>query len=191
MASQDKSTEVEQLELHLKYSFEEHVNFKTRTIRLNRYIDEEALDLIDAALTELESHNRQPITIRITSEGGDAEIGLGIVGRMKRSKCRIITEGYGRVQSAATLIFAAGNKRLISKYCIFMWHEALYDVSEGRHAEVKAKIAEIEREEHLWAEWMAEFSKKPKKFYYEEAKHTDKYWSPEQLVEFGIADEII
>jgi ATP-dependent protease ClpP protease subunit len=71
-----------------------------------------------------------------------------------------------------------------------MHHEASYD-AEGRHTEIKSVVAEYERQEQLWSQWMADFSKKPKKFYYEEGKSTDKFWTPEQLVEFGIADEIV
>lgn len=180
----------DQLELHLNCVFEHNVNFAQRVILLNQDIDEGTFTLVENALTEMESYNGQPITIRVCSEGGDEYAAMAIVGRMKKSKCRIITEGYGQIMSAATLIFAAGNLRRISRFAAFMHHEASYDLNE-RHENAKAQVAHMEWMENMWAEWMAEFSKKSKKFYLEQAKHTDKYWTPKQLVQYGIADEII
>lgn len=183
------ATNVEQLDLHLKQVFENSVNFKERVISLIGEIDDELFHLVESSLTEMESYNRQPITIRIYSEGGDEYAAQAIVGRMKRSKCKIVTEGYGCIMSAATLILAAGDRRRVSKYCSFMWHESSYSVDE-RHSSAKATVAHMEWLENSWAQWMAELSSKPKKFFYEEAKHVDKYWSPEQLIEYGIVDEI-
>lgn len=180
----------EQLELHLKHVFEQGVNFNERTIRINKDITAETFDLVDNAMTEMESHNGKPIVLKVCSEGGCVYAAMAIVGRMRRSKCRVITEGYGQIMSAATLIFAAGAVRKVSKYTTFMWHESSYDVSD-RHQNTKAYVAYQDSMEHLWATWMAEFSKMPKKFYLKESMHTDKWWGPAQLIEYGLADEII
>lgn len=182
--------DTERLELHLEYLFESGINLKERVIRIVGDIDLDQFNLVDSGMSEMESYNRQAITIRICSEGGDVEPAMAIVGRLKNSPCKIITEGYGTIESAASLIFASGNERRISKYARFMHHEANYYV-EGRHEEIKASVAQHQREEELWAQWLADFSKKSKKFYLEEAKHTDKYWTVEQLLEYGLADKVI
>lgn len=190
MIVKDNEKDTERLQLHLSYVFDKNVNFKERIILINRDIDDEAFSLLDAALTEMESYNRQAITIRLSSDGGDLYAALAIVGRLKRSKCKIITEGYGRIMSAATLILACGNERLISKYAFFMYHETSYEL-EGKHSQILAQVTQAQREEELWAQWMSEFSKKSKKFYMEESRHTDKYWEPDTLLEYGIVDKII
>lgn len=185
-----KTDTAEMLGIHLNHLFEKKVNFKERVILINGEITEETFAFVDAALTELESHSRQAVTIKIHSMGGCVTSALGIVGRLKNSTCKIITIGYGIIASAATLILACGSERRASSFMQFMYHESSY-VLEGRHSANKAAVENSEREEQLWAQWMAHFSKKTKKFYYEESKFTDKYWSPEQLKEFGVIDKII
>jgi len=186
----DIKESVEKIDMNLKYAFENDINIKARVIQLVGEIDEQKFKLIDIGITELERYNQKAITVRINSEGGSVTDALAIIGRIKSSKCRIVTEAYGACQSAATLILSAGHKRRVSRYTIFMHHEASYDV-EGRHSNIKAEVAEMERQEQLWAKWMAEFSNKSKDFFLNEGVAVDTYWTPEQLVEFGIVDEII
>ena len=183
-----KIDNAEKLELHLKYLFE-GVNFKDRVITISEEIEDPLFLRIDAALTEMESHSRKAITIRINSDGGSPYCAAAIVGRMKASKCQINTEGYGRMMSAATLILAAGKVRKVSFMAWFMWHESSYGV-EGRHSEVKTIVEQQEKEETSWAEWMTRFTKKDKKFWYDTAKK-DTYLSPNELLSYGVVDEII
>ena len=179
---------IDKLDLHLRYVFE-GVNFKERIIVIRGDIDQEKFTFFEGALTELESHSKRMVTVKIFSEGGEVYSALAIVGRMKQAKCKIVTEGFGCVMSAATLILAAGNQRKFSKYGFFMHHESSYEL-EGRHSDITAKVNQAKIEEERWAEFMATFSKKSKKFYLEKGVHTDAFWSPEELLSFGIIDEI-
>lgn len=181
---------VDKIDLNLKYAFENCINIKARVIQLTGDIDTEAFKLIDTGITELERHGLKAITIRINSGGGEVADALAIVGRIRTAKCRIITEAYGACQSAATLILASGTKRRISKYCLFMHHESSYSV-DGRHSSIKAEIVEMERQEKLWATYMAEFSNKSADFYLKAGQITDTYWTPYYLREYGIVDEVI
>ena len=115
---------------------------------------------------------------------------IAIVGRMKASPCVIVTEGYGMVMSAATMLLAAGTLRKVSKYCWFMHHESAYQVG-GRHSEIKAYVAQAEKEELVWAQWMAELTKKKAAFWQQTGTHIDAYFTAEQLVKLGVADELI
>jgi ATP-dependent Clp protease protease subunit len=174
----------------LEYAFVYGVNFKERTIRLTGSIDNEHFQLVDAALTELESQSRKSITVVINSPGGDIYEALAIIGRLKRSSCHIVTEGYGQIMSAATLILAAGDRRKVSQYAFFMHHEASYQV-EGRHSEIKHQIKQTDKEEDKWAEWMATFTKKDKAFWKKTGIGLDAYITVDELLEFGVVDEII
>lgn len=184
-----KIDQVEKLELHLKYLFEAGVNFKSRIITISEEIDDALFLKVDAAMSEMESHNGKAITVRINSEGGDPYSAAAIVGRMHASDCVVNTEGFGKMMSAATLILAAGKKRKVSYMAWFMWHESSYGV-EGRHDAIKSVVAQQEREENSWAEWMAKFTKRDKKFWLENSKK-DTYMSPAELISAGVVDEII
>lgn len=176
--------------LLLGYLFDYGVDFQRRTINLTGDVDEEMFTKLDAALNEMEAESRATITIKINSPGGYVYQAMAIVGRIRQSKCHIVTCGYGAVMSAATLILASGNKRQISKHAWFMHHESQYGV-EGRHSSNKAAGAQAEREEKQWAEWMAGFSKKNKEFWYKNGTNVDSYFSADELLELGVVDELI
>lgn len=182
-----KNTEAKSL--NRQYLFEYGVNFDQRIVTVSEEIGEGSFDLIDSALQEMEAQNHKPIIIRIKSPGGSVYEAIAMVGRIKASPCKIITEGYGMVMSAATMLLSAGDVRRVSRYTWFMHHESAYSVG-GRHSEVKAYVAQAEREEQVWAVWMAELTGKPAKFWATKGIHIDAYFTADQLVELGVADEV-
>lgn len=182
-------TKLTQAALLLEYSFGFKVDFKNRIIVICGDIDSNVFEIVEAAMTEMESQSRKAITFKINSPGGETYQALAIVGRMKDSKCKIVTIGYGHMMSAASLILACGDDRSVSKYSFFMHHEASYGV-DGKHSEIKNEVAQAEREEDCWADWMTEFSKQPWKFWKKTGVGLNAYFTPEKLVELGVIDYI-
>jgi ATP-dependent protease ClpP protease subunit len=144
----------------------------------------------DACMNVLERRSRQSITVRIQSPGGVVYDALAIVGRIKSSKCHVVTEAYGEVMSAATLILASGDRRRISRYAWFMHHEGSY-AQFGRTSEHEARLQQEKREEKVWARWMAELSKRDEQYWLESGRHVDLYLTADEAVEVGVADEVI
>lgn len=166
-----------------------NVDIKNRIIRLSEDIDSETFNLIDAGLTELESTSKETITLRISSYGGGVYEALAVIGRMEKSKCRIVTEGYGPIMSAATAILASGKKRLMSRRAWFMHHESSYGV-EGRHNEIKQFVKQQDREEQDWAKLMFELTGTPVNMWLTLGKNTDQYFTAEQCLKLNVIDEI-
>lgn len=179
-----------QLEIHLEALFDRGINFRDRIITISQEIDAELFLLVDGAITEMEAHNRRAITIRINSEGGSVYDALAIVGRLQNSKCKIITEGYGCIMSAAVLVLACGKERKISNLAWFMTHESAYEVS-GRHTEIKDYVKQAEREEVQWAECMAKYSTQDSKFWRDIQHRKDTYFNAQELLQIGVVDEVI
>ncbi len=175
--------------LQLEVLFSQGFSLRDRVIIMTGEIDDTWFKRIDCCLLELENRSQEPVILRLSSEGGSSTEALACIGRLVASPCDILIEGYGRVESAATLILASGNLRRLSKFSTFMHHASSYTV-EGRHTEAKAYVAQQEREERLWSEWMAGFSKKDAAFWYKMGAHVDAYFTPEQLLEYGVIDEI-
>lgn len=173
----------------LNYQFEWGVDFRNRIINITGEIDETQFEVVDAALTAMESESKQKVTIKINSPGGETYQAMAIIGRMKESKCHIVTKGYGHIMSAAALILAAGDKRMMSEIAVFMWHESSYGL-EGRHSEMKANVAQAEREEELWAEQMAECSERSIEYWKKHGVHTDAYFKASELLEMSVIDEL-
>jgi len=88
--------------------------------------DATALDVIRdvKALGEVDE-----ITVNINSVGGSIEEGFSIYSFLKNHKAKIVTVGRGSVNSIATVIFQAGNERILSNNVDFVIHNANIDPS--------------------------------------------------------------
>ena len=186
----ENSQEAEKEAMRLDFLYGEGVDIRGRSIRINEPIGEATYDRLESALSDFERENRKQVTIKINSLGGSVYDALAIVGRLKASPCKIITEGQGAVMSAATLILMCGDKRRMSKFCTPMFHQSSYHLS-GDHENVKEEVAQMEQEERKWAAWLAEVSTKDAKFWYKIVKKKNFYPTPEQMLEYGAIDEII
>ena len=184
-----KAKDIDKEKLRLEYLFDQGVNFVDRVVQINEEIGEDSFAFIDAALSELERGSKKTITIRINSPGGSVYDALAIIGRLNASSCRIVTEAYGHVMSAATLLLAAGRKRRISKYCVFMTHQMAYYIG-GSHAETKEEVDQVEKQERQWCAWMAELSNKDAEFWYDRTYKKNFYLTPQECLDFGVIDEI-
>lgn len=187
---------VEDAKSNLEFILESGVDFQNRIIRISGIIagvDEEmfySFAKIDSALTQMEKQSHNPITIKINSPGGEVYEGLAIVGRLTSSPCEIITEAFGHVMSAATLILACGDTRRMSKYCSFMCHQSTYGI-RGSHEQVKEHVEQMETQEKAWAKWMSDVSSKSESFWHTVVKNKDVYLSTEEVLKYGVIDEII
>lgn len=186
-ASVDTKLTAEAMLIQLMFDY--GINPETRTINLTGEVNEIMYDLFEIGMTYLESKSKATITVKINSPGGSTYDAMGIISRLKESKCKVVTKGYGHVMSAATLILASGDKRMMSSEAFLMWHEASYDIS-GRHSSNKALVDQVSKEEAFWADRMAERSNKDAKYWRECGIHVDAYFTADQLLELGVIDEI-
>lgn len=185
-----KKSEIEKEAMRLEYSYDRGVNFLDRVIVLDGDLEDDCdFSLVEFALSEMERSSKKNITIRLKSYGGSVTEALAIVGRMKRSKCQITVEGYGAVMSAAVMILASADKRLMSEYGTIMHHQSSYGAM-GSHTEIQNLVAQMEKDERTWSKWMAKFSNKNEEFWYKRGKR-DFYMYADEALELGLIDEII
>lgn len=182
--------ELEKDDIHLKLLFENRIDIKSRRVQLVGEVNTEMFILVDAALSYFERKGRGQVTFAINSHGGFSSQALAIVGRMKRSSCKIVTEGYGEIESAATLILAAGDIRRISKFAMFMHHEGSESI-DGRTSQILNKARAMEADELRWAEFMAEMTNRDAKYWFNKGVGVDYYMTPEELLDSGVVDKII
>jgi ATP-dependent protease ClpP protease subunit len=181
---------VQMFEVKTDTAFKYGMNVTARTVQLVGEISEETFVYLDTALTILEEESKKGITIKINSIGGSVYDAMAIIGRMRASKCKITTEGFGPVMSAAIMILAAGHKRRMSKYAMAMWHEASYEHG-GTVAQMQHIQKQMEREERLSAEMMERFTEAPAKYWLSEGKlGKDLYLTAEECKTLGVIDEI-
>ena len=137
----------------------------------------------------------EPITLYISTYGGNADEMFGLFDMMRhcKNKCIIKTVGMGKVMSAGTLLLAAGTKghRKIGKHCRVMLHQ----VSAGTFGpffNMTTEIAAIQKMQEDYINAMVSctnLSKRKLKSLLNERVNV--YLTAEEAVEYGLADEII
>lgn len=158
-------------------------------------IDEETVATFVMGLELLKQGNTDPITVIMSSCGGDQYEMWGAYDAIRSSHRHTIrTVAVGKIMSAAPLILAAGDERYAHEHTKFMFHEESYSVEE-RHTNTKATVAHYEQLEKEYAKAMSERTNRSYRWWYDQAnrrgKGTDTYSSAKEVLEWGLIDGIL
>lgn len=97
---------------------------------------------------QLSEANGQDVTVRINSFGGDVDEGFAIYSELRRyakeNNAEITTLAEGRCASIATIIFLAGDKRLVTEYTEPFVHNA-WSYAMGDSNEITRVAADLEK----------------------------------------------
>ena len=137
----------------------------------------------------------EPLDFIVSTWGGSAVDMFSIydIMRMVRNDCDINTLGLGKVMSAGVLLLAAGTKgqRKIGKNCRVMLH----GVQSGQHgniSDLENEMAEAKWTQERLVSCLTEETKMTKRYIKKLlAKRMNIYFTAEEAVELGIADEIV
>jgi len=137
----------------------------------------------------------EPLKFIVSTWGGSAVDMFSIydIMRMVRTDCDINTLGLGKVMSAGVLLLAAGTKgqRRIGKNCRVMLH----GVQSGQHgniSDLENEMAEAKWTQDRLVACLKDETKMTKKYIKKLlAKRMNIYFTAEEAVELGIADEIV
>lgn len=132
------------------------------------------------------------VILTIHSEGGDEGCARAIAGAITMHRNlgrRIDTVGLGDIQSAAVLVFAAGQHRQLSKFAKVMVHESSTD-TEGNSSDMRELAKQMEADEKFWCELMQVLTGTDSKVWLK--LHSDEtYLSPEEALKLNLATELI
>lgn len=116
---------------------------------------------------------------------------LGIIGRITSSKCHVITRGFGKIMSAATLILASGDERLMDENAWLMMHE-MSDKIKGKMSDIGVEYRHsLQLEAQMYAMY-EKFSKEKTKAatFKKLCVGKDHYISAEDTLKLGLVDRI-
>lgn len=122
-------------------------------------IDEESYQAFSAQLSEFEKNKAADIFVELSSAGGHAYDALAFYSRMRLSPCNVTVLAYGLVASAAVLVLAAGDRRLMAKEAWVMVHEDSVHKLSGKVTEVEKFGRHMRRLEDQWNRLMADRTK--------------------------------
>ena len=165
-------------------------DLKNRIIYVEGDVDDVSVSQAMKALQLLDlEDSTKPIKLIINSFGGSVYDGLALYDAIRNAKSEVYTYGYGKIMSMAVSILIAGDKRFISKSSTVMVHE-ISDFVVGQLQELKRAVKEAERLESLMLDFFVERTSNKDRKYWESLKN-DTYFTAEEAVKLGIADEII
>lgn len=104
----------------------------------------------------------QEITVNINSPGGDLFVGIAIHNALRNLKCKVKTVIQGIAASAASIIFCAGDERLVYPGSVLMVHgvSSLIDylgyVNEHGVSEIIAELKQLKKAQGVMNEAIAD-----------------------------------
>lgn len=132
-----------------------------------------------------------PVQVCLMSDGGSAYAAMAFYDRIKYSHLHLTITGIGFIASAATLVLAAGDSRVMTKNAWVMVHEDI--ASELKRKEVhqaERELAHMRRLENQWNDLLAKVTKTSSKRW-EALNKATTYLSPQDCLELGLIEEII
>lgn len=168
--------------------------FKDRIIFINGEINEELSFIVTSQLLYLESNNPgKPVTLYINSPGGSIIDGLAIYDVMQITNVKINTVVIGQAASMASFLAQAGSPgcRKIMPNARIMVHQPLGSVS-GSVSDTEIVYKEMLHYKELLSDLYVKHNSKDKdKCYFKRIMDRDTYFSAEEAIENGFADEIV
>jgi len=166
-----------------------------RVVGLFGEVSEKKAEDIIYALLLLVNEGDEDVDLYLSSTGGAAIDMFAIydVMRTVRKKIDINTIGVGKVMSAAVILLAAGTKgkRKIGENCRVMLHSVIAG-NQGTLHDMDNEMKEIKHTQEQYIEVLCKETNltRPqiKKLL---AKNVNTYFSAEDAVKYGIADEVI
>lgn len=166
----------------------------SRKIYLIGDIDNESFKSFSRKLARLESESRtDTVYIELVSDGGSAYSALAFYDRIELSPCPIHVCAMGLVASAAALVLAAGDVRVMTPSAWLMVHEDTPDPKEFEDRqvhEIETRMKHYRRLETQWANLLARTTTTGDvdwSCYHKE----ETYLNPQQCLELGIIDKIL
>lgn len=165
----------------------------SRIVMMHGDVTEQSTASVIAHLLYLANQCNKPIHLVISTCGGSVDEMFSIYDTIKFLPCPIYTIGLGKIMSAGVPLLASGtkSKRMIGRSSRIMIHP----VSGGSSGNVFEQMAEVEEMKRLHDLLIDIFLSETKMT----AKQLDKvmksghdfYLTPQQAIDYGIADLII
>lgn len=138
----------------------------------------------------MELDGTAPITMYINSGGGSVPAGLAIYDAMTLLSCPVHTVCTCLAASMASVLFAAGNYRLLYPHAEVMIHDPLISGMEKGSALAVEKISRRLMDKRIViADLLAKHSHHPRREVLKRMK-SETYFTAKEAVSFGLADAI-
>ena len=166
--------------------------YEKRIIWVEGEIDAQtANDFVKQIIYLNQQNKTEAIRVVISSNGGSVIHGLAMYDAIQSSQAPVETYCIGTAYSMGAVLFAAGKKRYILEHSKVMLHEPLIGSGVGGSASsVMAMSESLQSTKKQLNKILCKHTGKTEK-QMEKATDHDNYFSAQEAVEFGLADEIV
>jgi ATP-dependent Clp protease, protease subunit len=171
--------------LNLNMWLDEGVDFVSRTIHIERGVDEVMSRKVVRALIAMSNLSSDPITIYLGSFGGDVYTCMSIYDAIRTSPCDITICTTGKVMSCGFIITLAANRRIAFPNTTFMMHSIEFS-GEGNVKTQEIDVQEAKRMNELFLEILTTRTKRPKSWWRRSIISHNKYFTVQEALECGI-----
>jgi len=173
--------------------FTKGIDIVNRRVFIDTDITEDSIGNAIKGLYLMETQDKSKrIEVFISSFGGSIYESLALYDIFQTITCPISTFGYGKVMSSALIIIAGGDdgKRWVSPNVSFMHHD-WYAELEGTGREVTNTVKHYDQISKSWTKILEKHSNKDAKWWNSKINlGRDFYFTGEQAIEWGIADNV-
>ena len=177
----------------LNYQLGTLLDYDDSIIYLNEEITDSSVTDFIIRMRSLLQHRKDkqaPVNILIDSPGGDVYATLGIIDYIEQLDVKVNTLCRGKAFSAAAIILACGTgTRMCSKRSTVMLHQTSSFLG-GKMSDISAFLENVKVMENTIYDILAEKTKMDAKFWRENMK-SDLFLTSEQLLSYGLIDQII
>ena len=153
-------------------------------------IDEEMFRSFSEQLAEFEKAKATDVFIELSSPGGHAYDALAFFSRMRLSPCNITILAYGLIASAAVLVLAGGDKRLMTKESWLMVHEDTVHKLTAKVTEAEKYTRHMRKLEDQWNMLLA-MKTRLSAAGWSSLHRAESYITPEDCLKYGLIEEIV
>lgn len=184
---------------YYRFVMEWGADLERREFSITGDINEATADRVHSLMNLLEQINHEPVLIRLSSFGGILYDGYAIYDRLLKSPCYVTIEAWGPVQSAATIIIQAADRRVLAPNSQFLIHYgSLYEEQPANETETMKIIltAEEQKREHrrmenFYLPIIRESQPKFTRTQLQQLLSQDKTMTPSEAIKLGLADEVM
>ena len=166
---------------------DEGINLKTREIDLSEDVDSDSIATVWRAVKQMVAMSNDPITLYISTYGGDIYHAFKLYDLLRSLPCLIITKGSGPIMSAGLLLLVAGDVRDITPNSRIMGHEVSEHIWDSRKTSEMENDLEAQKDiEGAMLKELSDRTLRSKEWWKKTIKHRDVYINREKALKLGI-----
>lgn len=165
--------------------------FNSRVLVLDETVTQQNAMTLVKALLALERQNaEEPVTLLISSPGGDVYAGLALIDAMRGLSCPVNTVASGMVASMAAVILAAGSHRSAYPHAYILIHQLMGGSGMAQQSDIEIAANHAAELRGVLDELLAEQSRATAEQFHAMTER-DCWCTAEQALELGLIDEIL